>query len=187
MTTELSMGIHAHRESAIFGGKNNAMKAEELLIRVEQRMKVLGLNASQLGRAAGYPDIVKNIKTAAAKGRDYEPTLETVYRLAKALGVEPEWLTGMKRCMGPDPAPFASPEAEQLFAVLDGMLAGANIDEFRADVLRRVYRRILSKPLDDVPESARPGTLRIISEILTREILEESRAQASKMHDKSNR
>jgi hypothetical protein len=67
--------------------------AKDLLARIEARQAALGLSDADVGRLTKKPDIVKNIRSAAAKGRTYEPRAGTLEALARALRVPAKWLS----------------------------------------------------------------------------------------------
>lgn len=69
------------------------MNIKDLLLRIDEKAKPLGLTDSQLSLMAGGRDMVRNWRRAAAQGKDTGTRTGSLEGIAKGLGVSLEWLT----------------------------------------------------------------------------------------------
>lgn len=68
------------------------MDLAEILKRVEQRLKELGLTAKGASALAGRPDAIRNLKRAVRDGGRQGISTATIAALAPVLEVSEEWL-----------------------------------------------------------------------------------------------
>lgn len=68
------------------------MELEDVLTRIESRLKALGLSAHAASQAAKKPDAIRNLKRAVSKGDRRGITTDTLSALAPVLKTTPEWL-----------------------------------------------------------------------------------------------
>lgn len=145
--------------------KVNDSKA--LLKRVLDRMDALGLKAADVSRLSGRRDIVKNIKTAAAKGLPYSPQMGTIQDLARALQTTPGWIMSGQS----NQREVSSQLGDQIFAAIEGVLLEAGLSADDVQDMLRLSREACDVPLEDQPELAVAQTRRAIARALARKFL----------------
>jgi phage repressor protein C with HTH and peptisase S24 domain len=79
-------------ESFSLRGYSTAMKLEEILARIESRLKALGLSAHAASQAAKRPDAIRNLKRAVKNHDRRGITTETLITLAPVLQTTAAWL-----------------------------------------------------------------------------------------------
>lgn len=70
------------------------MKIRDLLDRIAERQRALGISETEVSRAAVSMDTIRNWRRAAADGRDISPRHDSLARIADRLGVSLAWLLG---------------------------------------------------------------------------------------------
>jgi hypothetical protein len=73
-------------------GYSTAMKLEDVLFRIESRLKAVGLSAHAASLAAKRPDAIRNLKRAVKKHDRRGVTTETLMALAPVLKTTAAWL-----------------------------------------------------------------------------------------------
>ena len=69
------------------------MNIKQILLRIDEKAKPLGLTDTQLSLLVGSKDLVRNWRRAAEQGKDIGTRTDSLQGVAKALGVSFEWLT----------------------------------------------------------------------------------------------
>ena len=73
-------------------GHNTDMELEDVLARIESRLKVVGLSAHAASVAAKKPDAIRNLRRAVRSGDRRGVTTETLVALAPVLQTTAAWL-----------------------------------------------------------------------------------------------
>lgn len=146
------------------------MQQAELLQRIEERLKALGISAAAASRAAGASDAIRNIRRAVRAGKETSVSVRTLQALAGVLQTSPGWLLSGEEPAPPAPSNVAivdiarggPPEGGVRVPIL-GVVAGASISSFH----------IVNQQIDSV---ARPPGLAHVADAYALWVINESMA-----------
>ena len=84
--------VKLHDAFKKISGENTDMELEDVLARIESRLKVVGLSAHAASVAAKKPDAIRNLRRAVKSGDRRGITTETLAALAPVLKTTAAWL-----------------------------------------------------------------------------------------------